>query len=202
VAQNRPPNRGRPKQCCSVAACESADVRDPFLSLRLDCGSGLCRKLEHCCLLTFEHVSEEHHLPVWKFQRIMVCPRVVLVDLPEDGSHVIDCNRFPDKQPALPTPHLLGKGELRSRKNTNCCPDVFRRSKPSMRLHGSAIRPWPSGKIMAATPRTLEAAHTPSKHAYSTSGRCCSGHVEWPNSIRTEIEPCPRSALNLSQGMP
>src|SRR5262249_20636974 len=121
VAQNRPPNRGRPKQCCSVAACESADVRDPFLSLRLGCGSGLCRKLEHCCLLTFEHVSEEHHLPVWKFQRIMVCPRVVLVDLPEDGSRVIDCIRFPPKQPALPTPHLLGKGELRSRKNTNCC---------------------------------------------------------------------------------
>jgi hypothetical protein len=28
-----------------------------------------------------------------------------------------------------------------------------------MLLHGSAIRPWPSGKIMAATPRTPEAAH-------------------------------------------
>jgi hypothetical protein len=28
-----------------------------------------------------------------------------------------------------------------------------------MFLHGSAIRPWPSGKIMAATPRTPEVAH-------------------------------------------
>lgn len=115
----------------TVAVCESADVRDPFLSLRLGCGSGLCRKLEHCCFLTFEHVSEEHHLPVWKFQRIMMCSRVVLVDLPEDGSRVIDCIRFPAEQPALPTPHLLGKGELRSRKNTNCGPDIFRRSEPS-----------------------------------------------------------------------
>src|SRR5262249_48635512 len=95
------------------------------------CGSGLCRKLEHCCFLTFEYVSEEHHLPVWKFQRIMMCSRLVLVDLPEDGSRVIDCIRFPAKQPALPTPHLLGKGDLRSRKNTNCCPDIFRRSEPS-----------------------------------------------------------------------
>jgi hypothetical protein len=88
----------------TVAVCESADVRDPFLGLRLGCGSGLCGKLEHCCFLTFEHVSEEHHLPVWKFQRIMMCSRVVLVDLPEDGSRVIDCIRFPAKQPALPTP--------------------------------------------------------------------------------------------------
>jgi TIR domain len=122
------PDRGRPKQCCSL---RSADVRDSFLSLRLGCSSGLCRKLEHCCFLTFEYVSEEHHLPVWKFQRIMMCSRVVLVDLPEDGSRVIDCIRFPAKQPALPTPHLLSKGELRSRKNTDCCPDIFRRSEPT-----------------------------------------------------------------------
>jgi hypothetical protein len=115
----------------TVAACESADVRDPFLCLRLGCGSGLCRKLEHCCFLTFKQVSEEHDLPVWKFQRIMMGSRVVSVDLPEDGSRVIDCIRFPAKQPALPTPHLLGKGKLRSRENTDCCADIFRRSKPS-----------------------------------------------------------------------
>jgi hypothetical protein len=63
----RPPDRGRPKQCCSL---RSADVRDSFLSLRLGCGSGLCRKLEHCCFLTLKYVSEEHHLPVWKLQLI------------------------------------------------------------------------------------------------------------------------------------
>src|SRR5207249_2572198 len=41
-----PPIEGGPN---THAACESADVRDPSLGLRLDCGSGLCRKLEHCC---------------------------------------------------------------------------------------------------------------------------------------------------------
>lgn len=41
----------------TLATCESADVRDPFLGLRLGCGSRLCRKLEHCCCLTFKHVS-------------------------------------------------------------------------------------------------------------------------------------------------
>jgi hypothetical protein len=71
-------------------------VRDPFLGLRLGCSSGLCRKLKHCCFLTFEHVREEHDLPVRKFQCIMMCLRVVLVDLPEDGRRVIDCRTGPD----------------------------------------------------------------------------------------------------------
>jgi len=88
----------------SVATCELAEVRDPCLGLRLGCGRGFCRKLEHCCFLTFEHVSEKHNLPVWKFQCIMMCSRVVLVDLPEDGSPVIDCILFPAKPSVLPTP--------------------------------------------------------------------------------------------------
>jgi hypothetical protein len=50
----------------TVAACKSADARDPLLGLRLGCGSGLCWKLEHCRCLTFEHVSKKHDLPVWK----------------------------------------------------------------------------------------------------------------------------------------
>jgi len=37
-------------------------------------------------------------------------------------------------------------------KSKNCARGI-------MLLHGSAIRPWPSGKIMAATPRTPEVAH-------------------------------------------
>jgi hypothetical protein len=48
----------------------SADVRDPFLGLRFGCGSRLCRKLEHCCFLSFGHVSQAHDLAVWKFLRI------------------------------------------------------------------------------------------------------------------------------------
>jgi hypothetical protein len=54
ISQNRPPIEGGPN---THAACESADVRDPSLGLRLGCGSGLCRKLEHCCFLTLKHVS-------------------------------------------------------------------------------------------------------------------------------------------------
>ena len=41
----------------TLPACDSTYVRDPFLGLRLGCGSGLRRKLEHCCFLTFEQVS-------------------------------------------------------------------------------------------------------------------------------------------------
>jgi hypothetical protein len=41
----------------TLAGCESADVRDPFLGLRLGCGSRLGRKLEYCCFLMFKQVS-------------------------------------------------------------------------------------------------------------------------------------------------
>jgi hypothetical protein len=112
-------------------ARESADVRDPFLGLCLGCGSGLCRKLKYCCFLTFKHVSQAHDLAVRKFQRVMMCSRIVLVDLPEDGRRVIDYIWLPAKQPARLTPYLLGEGELRSRKNTNCCAGIFPRSEPA-----------------------------------------------------------------------
>ena len=78
---NRPPIEGGLN---TLRACDSTYVRDPFLGLRLGCGSGLRRKLEHCCFLTFNHVRQEHDLPVWKLQRIMMGSRVVLIDLPED----------------------------------------------------------------------------------------------------------------------
>jgi hypothetical protein len=41
----------------TVAACKSADPRDPFLGCRFGRGSRLCRKLEHCCFLIFKQVS-------------------------------------------------------------------------------------------------------------------------------------------------
>ena len=109
----RPQSR-RPKHSCSS---RSADVRHPFLGLRLGCGSGLCRELEHCCFLTFKYVSQQHGLPVWKFQRIMMCSRVVLVDLPEDGHCMIDPSHLPGEQPPEAAPYRLGKSELRSWQN-------------------------------------------------------------------------------------
>jgi hypothetical protein len=57
-------------------------VRDPFLGLRLGCGSRLCRKLEHCRFL----ICQAHDLPIWKFQRIVMRQLLMLVDLPEDTS--------------------------------------------------------------------------------------------------------------------
>jgi hypothetical protein len=41
----------------TVAACKSADQRDPFLGCRFGCGGRLCRKLEHCCFLIFKQVG-------------------------------------------------------------------------------------------------------------------------------------------------
>src|SRR6266852_2783275 len=106
-------------------------MRDPFLVLRLGRGSRLRRKLEHCCLLTFNQVGQEHALAIWKLQRVVMRARLLLVDLPEDGYRVIDGIHLQAKQPTRPASYLLGKGKLRSRKNTNRRAGIFRRSEPS-----------------------------------------------------------------------
>src|SRR5206468_2261688 len=74
---------------------ESVDQCERLVCLHLSCGSWLCGKLEHCYLLTFNQGSQEHNLTVWKLQRIMMCMRHILVDLPEHGCGVIDCASYP-----------------------------------------------------------------------------------------------------------
>src|SRR3984893_4305937 len=116
---------------CQPADCESADVCDPFLGLCLGCGSRLCWKLEHRCFLPFKHVRQEHDLPIWKLQRIMMGSRVVLIDLPEDRRRMGDHIRLPAKQHTWAAHYRLGKGELRSRKNAHRRVGIFRRSEPA-----------------------------------------------------------------------
>src|ERR1700738_622758 len=115
----------------ALPACDSADVRDPFLSLNFGCGSRLCWKLQHRRFLPFKHVRQEHDLPIWKFQRIMVGSRVVLIDLPEDRRRMGDHIRLPAKQHTWAAHYQLGKGELRSRKNAHRRVGIFRRSEPA-----------------------------------------------------------------------
>ena len=81
----------RPKE----TVCKSTDVSNPFLGFYFRRCNRLRRKLEHRCFLTLQQVSQQHHLPVWKFQRIMMRVWVVLVDLPKDGRRVIDHFRLP-----------------------------------------------------------------------------------------------------------
>jgi hypothetical protein len=79
------------------AVCKSTDVGDPFLVLHFGRSHGLCWKLEHCRFLAFHHVRQEYDLSIWKFQRIMMSSRLVLVDLPEDGRPMIDSTHFQPK---------------------------------------------------------------------------------------------------------
>ena len=72
---------------------------NPFLGFVSGCNR-LRWKLEHRRFLTLQQVIQQHHLPVGKFQRIMMGVWVVLVDLPKDGCRVIDYTRFPTEQPA------------------------------------------------------------------------------------------------------
>jgi hypothetical protein len=108
---------------CSV---QSTDVRNPFLGFDFSRRNRLRRKLEHSCFLTFNQLSQQHHLPVWKFQRIMMSVCFVLVDLPKDGRQVIEHLPLP---PSI-APYRTGEGKLRSGKNANRRVGIFRGSKP------------------------------------------------------------------------
>ena len=55
--------------------------------------------------------------------------RLFLVDLTEDRGCVIELRCFPAKKAAGHALYLVGEGELRSGKNTNCGTDVFRGGK-------------------------------------------------------------------------
>src|SRR4029077_9261410 len=91
----------RPKE----TLCNSTDVSNPLLGFYFSRGDGLRWKLEHRCFLTHQQVSQQYLLPVGKFQRIMMCSRVLLVDLPKDRGRVIEGTRFPTEQAARPTPY-------------------------------------------------------------------------------------------------
>ena len=120
---------GRPIEC--GPNMRSADVCHPFLGLGFGCGSRLCWKLEHCCFLTFKYVSQQHGLPVWKFQRIMMCSRVVLVDLPEDGRCMIDhmhagvtsASKKRKHSSHLPLSRLASNAAISSPRHSQMTPD-------------------------------------------------------------------------------
>ena len=116
----------RPKE----TLCNSTDVSNPFLGFYFSRGDRLRWKLEHRCFLTLQQISQQDHLPIRKFQRIMMRSRVVLVDLPKDGRRVFDHPRLPRKQTASAAPYRSREGKFCSRKNANRRLGIFRRSKP------------------------------------------------------------------------
>ena len=117
----------RPKE----TLCNSTDVSNPFLGFYFSRGDGLRWKLEHRCFLTLPQISQQDHLPIGKFQRIMMRSRVVLVDLSKDSRRVSGHSRLPRKQTASAAPYRSREGKFCSRKNANRCIAICRRSKPN-----------------------------------------------------------------------
>ena len=74
----------------SPSAPTSADVGDSLLGFRFRRVSGLRRKLQHCRFLAFHQIGQKHHFPIRELQRIMMRPRLFLVDLPEDSGRVVN----------------------------------------------------------------------------------------------------------------
>ena len=82
----------RPKQACRKL---SAHVADALLGIRLDRSRWLRRQLKHCCCLTLAQVRQQHGPPIRKFECIVMCGKLVLVNLSKDCSLVVDRLRLP-----------------------------------------------------------------------------------------------------------
>jgi hypothetical protein len=86
-------------------------------------------KLKHGRFLTFKDECQQHHISVWKFQRVVMGSRVVLVDLPEDGRLLVEQSHVPQKQTVRAAPYRVCKRKLCSGKNANRRIRIFRGSE-------------------------------------------------------------------------
>src|SRR5262249_5375447 len=72
-----------------------------------------------------DEFGQQDGLPIRKFERVMVHPRLVLVDLPKDRRLVGHSARAQAKESGRLACDLPGKRELRSRKNAHRHSGVF-----------------------------------------------------------------------------
>src|SRR4029077_13567618 len=97
----------------------SAHGGDALLAIRLGRGRWLRRWLKHCCRLTLAQKRQQYGPPIRKFERIVMCGRLVLVDLSKDCRLVVDCPRVPPEQTSRQARNFPGEGQLRSRHHTH-----------------------------------------------------------------------------------
>ncbi len=106
----------RPKQVCRELL---AHVGDALLGIRLGRSRWLRRQLEHCRRLTLAQTRQQDGLPIRKFKRIVMCGKLVLVDLSKDCGLVVDGLRLPPEQACGHAHNFPGECQFRSRHYTH-----------------------------------------------------------------------------------
>src|SRR5262249_53814028 len=69
-------------------------VRSGRAGFCLDLGRAMGGKLQHCCVLTYAQMSEQHDLATGKLNGIVVRAWIIQVDLPEPPDPVRNLPRF------------------------------------------------------------------------------------------------------------
>src|SRR5262245_43795649 len=123
--QKRPPRGGAAPSPSAVRRALLPDVGDALLGLRLGCSCRLRGKLQDCRLLTLDEFRQQDGLPIRKLERVMMHPRLVLVDLPKDRRLIAHPARAQAEESGRRACDLPGKRELRSRKNAHRHGGVF-----------------------------------------------------------------------------
>ena len=118
--------RRRPTQVCPQPL---AHVGDALLGIRLGRGSWPRRQLKHGCRLTLAQACQQHGAPVRKFERIVMCGQLVLVDLSKDCRLVVDCLRLPPEWASRQAGNLPGEGQFCSRHHAHRQAKIIRGGK-------------------------------------------------------------------------
>src|ERR1700691_872803 len=92
--KHRPLEAAGPSQI-TLSRGFSTEEANPLLFSGFSFGFRLRRQLQHARRLAFAQKCQEYDASIGKFERIMVCCQLVLVDLAEDGGGVVDCLCFP-----------------------------------------------------------------------------------------------------------
>ena len=123
--RNREKSRPLHKAAYTGSSSTSANVGDALLGIRLGRGRWLRRQLQHCCRLTLAQVRQHHGPPIRKFDRIVMCGRLLLVDLSKDCRPVADGLRLPPQQASRQARNFPGEGQFRSRRHTHREFEIF-----------------------------------------------------------------------------
>ena len=139
----------------------SAGKGNALLRLFLGRSCGLGRKLKYRCFLTVAEHGQQDDAPIRKFERIMMHPRLFLVDLAKDCQCLTDGQFSRREHSSRRQYYLLGEGKLRSRqkadgrpgivgcgKSTGASPEVVRR-KLVANFCGARPSELPSGGVFA-----------------------------------------------------
>jgi hypothetical protein len=102
----------------------STEEAHALLFARLDLVLGMCRQLEHSRWLAFAQQRQQDGAPIWKFERVVMCGQLLLVNLTEDGCLMIG-RLSPTGRAGRQARDFAGERQLGARQQAHCHSEIL-----------------------------------------------------------------------------